>query len=305
MLRYSSVRRLVVVIAATCVAVPAFADPSESELQTRGQALAKDGRYTEAIDAFKAADKVALRASHACLIALAYTRRELWSQAELWLSTCHERVAPGDGLPEWAAELENTLRQRLATQNVAAIEIKVEPQEDAARITVSGFPPDESFAPRMIHLPFGHYVITAKTPGYRDTQTTVEVTDKATRNVTLKLDDGKSANAPAPLPPPRPDHSKTLMLAGGITAGVGLLTFGWMAYEYRSLSDAHDKNNLQSWNDHDGRYRIARASTIGLWAAGGALVVTGLLLRPSKPEAPVVGAAPLPGGAMVSIGWQR
>src|SRR5688572_8864518 len=95
------VRILAIVVAGLLAASGLAAADDREELQAKGEQLAKDGRFVEAIDAFKAADLIQPRASHACLIALAYTRRELWPQAELFLSVCHHRAKGGDPLPEW------------------------------------------------------------------------------------------------------------------------------------------------------------------------------------------------------------
>jgi hypothetical protein len=73
----------ILVIAA--VARLAHAD-DVADLEKRGQELAKQNEYTQAIDAFKRADRLAPRAAHACMIGLAYLRREMWPQA----TTCDD-----------------------------------------------------------------------------------------------------------------------------------------------------------------------------------------------------------------------
>src|SRR5688572_3278724 len=84
-----------------------------SQLRARGEELAKEGRFSEAIDAFKAADRISPRADHACLIALAYTRRELWPQAEIFISKCHQRVSPDNPAPDWLPKAEQEISHRL------------------------------------------------------------------------------------------------------------------------------------------------------------------------------------------------
>ena len=290
-------RNLAIVVAGLCFGVSssARADQTAVELQARGEQLAKDGRYTEAVDAFKQADHLEERASHACLIALAYTRRELWSQAEIWLDACHKRVKPGDELPEWSTELEKQIDERLAAATVAPIDIVVEPGE--AKVTVSSFAPDESFAPRTIHLPPGHHVIIAKSPGYRDGQRAIDVTDRTPQHIAIKLEPaGASEITHAPRP------GKTLMLAGGVLAVIGVATYAWMSVEYFGLKNA---TVISDYSSHSTQYTIAKYSTLGLWTVGGALLVTGYLLHRSSDESPTVAAAPIPGGAMVAVGWQR
>src|SRR5688572_10205627 len=127
---------------------PAVADGAASKV-ARGEELAKQGRLTEAIDSFKAADKIEKRAKHACLIALAYIRRELWPQAEIFLTMCHERAkGTSDPVPDWVPLAEQTLKERLAKAKVAAVKIRIAPDSlsSQALIAVSSFEPDELFA---------------------------------------------------------------------------------------------------------------------------------------------------------------
>ena len=124
-----------------------------AERVAAGEQLAKEGRLTEAIESFKAADKLEQRAKHACLIALAYIRRELWPQAEIFMTRCHQRATAGDPVPDWAALAEKQMNERLSSAKVSAVHIRIEPTALAAtaKISVSSFPADETFAPRTIH----------------------------------------------------------------------------------------------------------------------------------------------------------
>jgi hypothetical protein len=137
---------------------------SAADLEARGEAAAKAGDFAGAIDHFKAADKLEVHASHACLIALAYMRRNLWAQAELWRAQCHARASAGDPLPDWIAEADAQFDASLAAANVAEVTIAVTPGD--ARIAIMGFAPDETFVPRAVHLPPGTYELTASAPGY-------------------------------------------------------------------------------------------------------------------------------------------
>src|SRR5258706_13610619 len=91
-------------IVALC-STAALAAPTAAELQAHGETLAQERRYTEAIEAFKAADKLEPNATHTCLIALAYTRRELWPQAEIFMARCHVLAVTG-GLPDWVPDAD-------------------------------------------------------------------------------------------------------------------------------------------------------------------------------------------------------
>src|SRR5512138_3886691 len=119
-------RTIEIVRALACIAIllsagAAYGDGSAARSVKEGEDLAKQGRLTEAIARFKDADKIEKRAKHACLIALAYIRRELWSQAEIFLTTCHQRATPTDPVPEWVPLAVDQLKERLASAKVAAV----------------------------------------------------------------------------------------------------------------------------------------------------------------------------------------
>ncbi len=290
-----------VLVTATSVA---SADPSAPDLQAQGEQLAKDGRFSEAIDAFKAADKLQPTASHACLIALAYTRRELWSQAEIFLARCHERATPADPLPDWVPVAEQQIQERLATANAAPVTIQVTPA--TAQLTVSSFAPDETFTARTIHLPPGHHVIIASAPGYETARKEVVIETKDPQTVTIELLP-PAAHLPDvsvpehPLPPARTGGTgRKVMIGGAVLLGAGLVTYGWMGYEWSKLRT----QDQAQWDAHDGNYSLSRGLTIGLWAVGGAAVITGLLW-PSSQEHASVAVMPTNGGGMVAVGWTR
>ena len=279
-----------------CVLAPlvAHADLSAPELQARGEQLAKDGRYTEAIEAFKAADHIEARASHACLIALAYTRRELWPQAEIFLDKCHQRASAQDPLPEWVPEADAQIKARIAEAKLAPIEIVVEP--GPVELSVSSFPPDESFSPRTIHLPPGHHVISAKARGYQDAQHAVDVVDETPQHVVIQMTPigtpgvGGGAVQPGGLPP--------LVKYGGIVAGAGVVSYAVMSSAYFKL-----KKDTGTYNSYSSTYDITRVTTIGLWAVGAGMIITGYLTRSHEEAA--VAIVPTSGGGVVSVGWQR
>jgi hypothetical protein len=118
-----------------------------ADLVAKGQQLAKQGAWSQAITAFKQADAQQPRAQNACFIGLAYLRRELWGQAELHFAICHARATPDDPLPKWAAE---AARAKLADQNVAAVTIEV--ADAKPEIAATGFLPDEKLGRGTIHL---------------------------------------------------------------------------------------------------------------------------------------------------------
>jgi hypothetical protein len=307
------VRLLAITVAGLCWIAPAIATAeSGEEMRARGEQLAKDGRFTEAIDAFKAAERIEPRARHACLIALAYTRRELWPQAEIWLELCESRATPSDPVPEWVPVAKQQLAERLSTVNVAPVEIKVEPAGTKVRLAVSSFAPDELFDPRTIHLPPGRHVIIATAPGFNDAQKTVEVVDKSPQQVTitmLPVTDGKGAGVVAPLPP----RSKVPLVVMG--TGGGLVVVGAILHAtfYRNarnnLADARSNGDEKTGGPATDKWSRARAITIGVYGVGAATLVTGLILKVTvfkQKEAPVaVSVLPTDGGGMLSLEWSR
>src|SRR5438445_391861 len=109
------------------LAQPARADDVD-DLVAQGEALAKQAEWP--------------RAKHACLIGLAYTRRELWAEAELFLSVCRQRAAGDDPAPDWLDEAQHTLADKLAAAGAAPVAISVEPPDAIALVSVSSFAPD-------------------------------------------------------------------------------------------------------------------------------------------------------------------
>lgn len=318
MLRSQVVRILAFAVAGLlAAAAPVAADP-RGDLQSKGEQLAKDGRFGEAIDQFKAADRIEPRASHACLIALAYTRKEQWPQAELFLALCHARATATDPLPEWVPEAERQLKDRLASANVTEVTIEVKPADAKARITVSSFAPDEVFEPQTIHLPLGTHVIFAKASGYADKQYTLQIKDKTPQHVVIDLavpvagsTDGSIVVAPPPERPVDRTPSKVgmyVMIGGGLVGVAGLLSQVDMGRKREPVQDASEQEDQAAYDAAYPAFDSARTRTIILYAVSAGVLVTGYVLhRRAKHEASVqVGAAPLPeGGAFVSLGWSR
>ncbi len=168
----------------------AMADPSNPDvdvLVAEGEALAKAGNFSAATEKWKTADKALPRAKHACLIGLAYTRREYWPQAEVFFARCRKNASVSDPVPTWLDAAEKQLEEKLAIAPVAAIKLSVDPPEAAAQFIVSSFAPDEAFGPRVIHLGLGSHTVTVTAPGYARTTVTVEVKNKADQFITVSL----------------------------------------------------------------------------------------------------------------------
>ena len=162
-------------VAWIAAATTAHAQPAtpDAELVARGEELARSGEFSRAIVAFKQADKLHASAANACRIGLAYTRRELWSQAELFFARCKDRATAADPPPPWLAAAETALTAKLAEIDAAPIDVRVD--APGALISISSFPPDEQFAPRAIHLSPGNYMIVARAPDREPAKVAVAV----------------------------------------------------------------------------------------------------------------------------------
>ena len=306
------VRILAIVVAGLVVAVAGVAAAeSGEELRARGEQLAKDGRYSEAIVAFKAAEKVEPRARHSCLIALAYTRRELWPQAEIFLEQCETRATAGDPVPEWLPVAKKQLADRLAAVHVAPVDLRVEPVGADAKLAVSSFAPDELFSPRTIHLPPGRHVVIATASGYADAQQTIEITDASPRTVTITM-------RPEPRPVAVVTHdagasraSRVPLAVMGAGAGIGLVGLGvhLLVYWPARKDLAKIEPGTPAYVDAEAAWSSRRSLTIGLYAAGAATVITGAVLKATVfknvERAPQVAIEPREGGGVLSLGWTR
>ncbi|MGE0399852.1 MAG: hypothetical protein AB7T06_24265 [Kofleriaceae bacterium] len=312
-------RILAIAVAGLCVLHPGRAGAeSGEEMRARGEQLAKDGRYTEAIDAFKAAERIEPRARHFCLIALAYVRRELWPQAEIFLEQCETKATAADPVPEWVPTAKQQLQERLSTVNVAPVTIKVEPANTEVKLAVSSFAPDELFDPRTIHLPPGRHVIIATAKGFNDAQKTVEVVDKTPQDVVitmLPLSTGPGPEGPGPTPIAGPSEPRSkvplyVMIGGGVLVAAGGASH---LFWYKGLRDdleaAGSGGNEAEYNRILPKFNRARGATIALYGVGGAAVITGLILNFTVfkgKEAPAqVSMVPYDGGGMLTVGWSR
>jgi hypothetical protein len=281
--------RCAVVVLALLATSTAMADEAD-ELVASGEALAKRGEYSRAIEAFKQADARRPRARHACLIALSYTRRELWAQAEVALASCHARAGAGDPLPPWVGELDRTLAEKLGAADVAPISIRVEPPSGSARISISSFAPDETFAPRVVHLAPGTYTVTAAVPGHDRVTSTVVIADRTPQTVTLRF-----------VPPAAPSRLPALVIGAG-----GLLAAGGLAYDLLAvqpvrsrLEDAAARRDGAAWVQHSRSFDRRRALAIGLFAGAAIAVGVGATLRFTVYRRPATVAVGANGVALV------
>ena len=301
-LRSITVRSLAIVVA--CALSSRASADTAAQLQASGEELAKSGRFGEAIAKFKEADKLEPRATFACLIALAYTRKENWPQAELYLSLCHERARSGEKLPDWVPLADQQIKDRLQGAGVVAVTIRVVPANAVATLTVSSFAPDEKFGPRTIYLPPGTHAIVAHAAGHDDVKQVIEIkTGAQPMEVVIDLD-----AKPVVVAPVGPTRGGKLLVAGAIVAGAGMVSyavFGFAWSKERSISDS-DPTNDGDYTKYYDLYTVTRISTIALWSVGAGLAIGGLVLRATgSREVPAVTFAPTRGGGVIGLGWQR
>ncbi len=295
-----------IVLAGWCALAPAAAHaaPTADELKAQGERLAKNGRYSEAIEAFKAADRVEPRASHACLIALAYTRRELWPQAEIYMELCHGRATPSDPEPEWVPQAEALIEERLQQVDVAPVEISTEPALPGVKLSISSFAPDETFGPRTIHLPPGHHTVLARAEGYEVERRELDITGRSLRRVVIRM--WKVGERPV-----APSKLGRYLVYGGLGAGFAGAAAHvlWYRGNLDRLRQAREEYDLRTYRSVEPAYDVSRWTTVGLYALGGAAVIAGgiLHLRSGGRRAEAaVGLVPRPeGGGVVVVGWVR
>jgi hypothetical protein len=240
------------------------------DLVAKGEDAAKQLQFSQAIQAFKAADAKRPRAKHACLIGLAYTRRELWPQAELFFAACHARATADDPLPDWVGAAETQLAAKLAAIDVAAITIVVSAPN--AKLTVSSFEPDETFPPRTIHLAHGKHVIEASAPGFETATREVVVTTNAPQTIAIEL------HPPPPPPPPPPPLAPRIVIAGGAALAVA-----GGAYQLFAYKPARDKlasaPNVFAYDAAKHTFEVRRDVTLAIYGAAVVTLAIGIVLE--------------------------
>lgn len=295
-------RAFLVASAWAAMVVTAWAD-DPAALQRRGEQLAKDGQFGEAIDAFKAADAIEPTAERACLVALAYSRRNLYGQAELFFDLCHRRETSSDRIPDWVSAVERRFRARLDAANLARVTIVVTDGRDA-RVVVSAFTPDEGFSPRTIYLPRGRHTITVTAPQHAPVERVVTVDDHEPLRIEISLRDDAVA------PPARTaSHlGRDLILGGlGVAAVGGVIHATWYRSELNELEAAQSPADPARYAAHADAYRASRYVTVGLYSVGAATLVAGILLHAIRRHdtTPTIALTPASGGGVLSVAWSR
>jgi len=289
------------------------AEPDAAQLQAEGEQLAKDGRFSDAIERFKAADRLEKRASHACLIALAYMRRELWPQAEIFLAECHRRATGTDPLPDWVAEADTQIAERLAGANAAPVTIVVRPVEASAQLTVSSFARDEVFEPRTIHLQPGHHVVFATADGYDQQQRELDIVDTSPQSIVIELHKRPTLAPATPPAASRPaSHTLPFVVTGtgvAVTAVGAVLHLAYYKPIRDRLATASDNFDVPTYVANLDEFDKRRTITLAVYGVGIATTITGLVLRymthRDSDRVPSASLVPTPGGGMLSLAWEH
>ncbi len=300
-------------VAGVCVAIatPARGDDDPTALQHRGEQLAKEGQFAEAIDVFKAADAIRPTTEHACLIGLAYGRRNLYGQAELFFDLCHERAVDGDPVPSWVAKVERQFRERLDQAKLAPIKIVVKHGANA-RIVVSAFAADEAFSARTIHLSPGRHTITVTVPARGGDRERAPIE----RAIVVEGSDPQKVviDARAPTEEPATEGSSGGHLGRNVAiVGVGILVAGavvhgtWYRSELNELEAAQNPPDVARYDAHVDAYRTSRYVTVGLYGAGAVTAIIGLVLHATRGHeaSPAVSIVPTDGGGVFAVEWSR
>lgn len=323
------VRGLAVTVVLLLTSGSASADPqADARAQVaEGEALAKQGRFSEAIEKFRAAEQTSPSARHDCYIALAYRRLEQWGAGRLHAEKCVERATEADQAPKWIKNVRRDVDDGVARAGLVKVTLVVTPPELAgsARIRISALGADP-FSPRAVYLAAGEHDATVEADGTEPSSHRFAVKGPGDETATLAIPTGGEPTAspaePAAPPPVNPPaRSPTGVVAAPlapppsrgpwpwITASIaGAAAVTGIAFHVKTLGTKEDAESYADrFDDLLDRFERQRAFAIGSYAAAAAASgVTAYLWLRSPERPPVsVGIAPVEGGAVVGIGWER
>lgn len=311
------------VVAAIPHAAAQTSQAAEPErLLQEAETKAKAGEYALAIELYKHADQLQPRAAISCFVGLAYVRSAAWAQAELAFDACQRRVNDADPAPAWFAKAQRELETKIEVARVPVVQFRVHSDDRAVQLSISGWPAGESFAPRRLHLPPGHYWVDAVGADGRSVRTEFDVTEA---NVTVEIDltqstqrrggesrgtGASSATRPAGAdatdsslvrhaPGSSSDRNKPRGAVGyALIGGGGLaVAVGAVAHILAARDRAAMETSATAWDAHRTAFGRERIVAIGGYAVGAALVAAGTywLFRSSASERSVT-VAPIVSG---------
>jgi hypothetical protein len=320
-----------------CALLPARpASAQETDAAARevaeGEKLARAGLYAESIARFKAAERLAPRAAHDCLIALSYFRLKRLGQANLFMQRCAARASGDDPAPSWVVSMGNDVKAAIGAADLAAVTLTVRPAEAAgkARFTCSAFASDEAFTPGTFHLPAGQHTLRVEADGFApvDKQVTAASRQPVAVEITLEAsaapepDPAAASTAAAPASGAAPAGTLTaepdIQSAGRgpwpyVVLGVaGATLIGGVAMHIKARGTKEDaESSLERYNDLANDYESQRTITYTLYtvAVVSGAIGTWLWFKGAPDDGDGgfhASAAPTPdGGAFVTLGWRR
>ena len=249
----------------------AAADDDADALTAQGETLARAGEFTRAIELFKRADAIHPSAHHACLIGLAYTRRELWSEAEIFFDRCKQGATAADPLPDWFSDASTQHDQKLHAANIAEVEIRVVPETARATLSISSFPRDETFGPRKLHVPGNApYDLTVSAPGYWPAHHSLAPVAGTSTVVTIELE---------PKVKRPPSRAAWFWIGAAVLAAGGGVAHAFAVHDDHQLQAANDANDLAAWNARDPTFSRDRVLAIGCYSAAVVAATIGVVLH--------------------------
>lgn len=320
----------------------ARADPASDKraadaLVEQGKQLGLAGKLDEAVARFKAAEARFPRPEHDCNIGYAYKMQRRPARAFFFLERCRSRISKPE-TQAWAQRQLGAVLRVLRASSHAPVELLAEPA--GARVVVSAFAPDEIVVPpRMIWLPFGRHTLTTTLDGHEQDVRVIEVSSKAPQRHRIllapspPLAPAESAPVLPPAPPPvaavpappkpavvrpidppparrqapaEPQRGVWPWVALGVGAASVTTGVVFHVLARQSMERARGLPEGGAYRAEVSALERDIALTYVGYGVGAAAIGAGsyLLLRPER-EGMIVSAAPVPGGAVVALRWER
>lgn len=317
-------------LCAVLAARPARAQETDAAARevAEGEKLARAGLFAESIARFKAAQRLAPRAAHDCLIALSYFRLKRLGQAQLFMQRCAARASGDDPAPSWVVTMGNDVKAAISAAELAAVTLTVRPAEAAAkaRFTCSTFAADEVFAPGVLHLPAGQHTLRVEADGFApvDKQVTVAGRQPVAVEVTLEPSAGPDSDPAAATARPSKSAAPAAALTAEpaepvrrgpwpyVTLGIaGAALVGGVFMHVKALDTKDEaESSLARYNQLANDYESQRTFTYSLYAVAvvGGAIGTWLWFRDPPDQGDggfAAGAAAAPDGAFVTLGWRQ
>jgi hypothetical protein len=283
---------------------PPVAPSRESEanrLVAEGAALAQEGRHDDAIERFRAAERLLPRALHDCNLGLTYSMAGRLPEAHALLARCVARAT--EALPTWV----DTERRRILTElSAGRYRSIIVTTSVPATVTIAPLLPDDTFAaPLTAWLGEGHWTLTAAAAGHRSEVRRVHVDGPGSERlhitlvpasvVSLELRppelEAPFASRAMPFVLPAPDYVPgwSVLTSGLVAVAVGAVFHGLATTSADAIASRSYRTEADASDDLD-VFGAQRATAITSYSLGSVLLLTGiglLVWPPTDAEAPV------------------